>query len=736
MGLSAPQDVYFVTLDGNVKSSGGTSTLANGQVAIVNMSKSPTVDGAVIVSDFSRVSKRDKMEIRMGKPKVGVSRSLDNKSWSSLTFTLEDVEEVRVDAPTQTGIKVDDFIIGYNGVDGSEIVLDNGDNEVIQLMIKGKAMSYLGYKDGCATVQFQIEAPNQGSFTMQEIIEKAVERLEDYDMLGQVKLTEFVDIIPVNSENPASIPNAITQQFYNLTLEDDGTYTALGRVQAQYNQAVVRTSFDGNNSVYTMVASSLPSAYSESLAQVIKGCDDCPDGYDELEAGFITQISVEDDGADISATIEANVPGVVASSTVKNLQDNGVGYYTFVTDDPLTDSEITTFLAVSNTLGTAKFTEIGDVVAVCENTDTTDTAWVAGEACSAIEEVYTITLADDECGQNRLAELQDAYPELTIYLAGTYSNTVTLTGTSGTANVVVNGTNYLATFNSSLTTTATDFVTAHGATLSALGITVTANAGVLTFTTASESQPTLSVANVSGDLAGTVGTPAPATTTANACQTTYVTRVLSNVICDECDDEFRALFYTSAPVDFDLVPWTKEAKTYSETAKMGIRFRAKPTILAGAEWFRDDMPFIAEAPRLSLVGGFPDRVNESYNFGTNGRFTVKLLSRYNSPKNYGGNLRNFEDMSRMYFDNNHRHVGNNYGKYVFGEETKLEATKQYVDYALTIHRRRYTQGWSDKVDEGRTYHFIAEVGRHQAIEDMLNGLALAAGVPTVQAYAE
>lgn len=38
-------------------------------------------------------------------------------------------------------------------------------------------------------------------------------------------------------------------------------------------------------------------------------------------------------------------------------------------------------------------------------------------------------------------------------------HTITLTGTSGTANVNINGTNYLATFNTNLATTASDFVT-------------------------------------------------------------------------------------------------------------------------------------------------------------------------------------------------------------------------------------------------------------------------------------
>lgn len=88
-------------------------------------------------------------------------------------------------------------------------------------------------------------------------------------------------------------------------------------------------------------------------------------------------------------------------------------------------------------------------------------------------------------------------------------NGLTLTGTSGTANVSINGVNYLATFSSSLTVTAAAFVTSHRAALSALNITVTSNGAQLRFKGAN--QATLAVANVTGDLAGTVFAPVAVT---------------------------------------------------------------------------------------------------------------------------------------------------------------------------------------------------------------------------------
>lgn len=101
------------------------------------------------------------------------------------------------------------------------------------------------------------------------------------------------------------------------------------------------------------------------------------------------------------------------------------------------------------------------------------------------------------------------YPSLT----GNSSRAVTLTGTSGTANIVVGGTNYLATFTTNLTTSAANFVTSHAATLLALGITVTANTGVLTFVAATATFPTITATNVSGDLSATIASVTAGATT-------------------------------------------------------------------------------------------------------------------------------------------------------------------------------------------------------------------------------
>jgi len=85
-------------------------------------------------------------------------------------------------------------------------------------------------------------------------------------------------------------------------------------------------------------------------------------------------------------------------------------------------------------------------------------------------------------------------------------DTITVTGTSGTANVTVAGVNYLATFDTDLTTTAANFVTSHATALLARNIVVTSSTADVVFTSAINGVPfgSVTVATTSGDLSATI----------------------------------------------------------------------------------------------------------------------------------------------------------------------------------------------------------------------------------------
>lgn len=97
--------------------------------------------------------------------------------------------------------------------------------------------------------------------------------------------------------------------------------------------------------------------------------------------------------------------------------------------------------------------------------------------------------------------------QTTAAVAGAKS--CTLTGTSGTCNVNINGVNYLATFATNLTTTAANFVTAHAATILAREgrAVVTSSGAVITVTMGIPGYNVLITStNASGDLDGSEAT--------------------------------------------------------------------------------------------------------------------------------------------------------------------------------------------------------------------------------------
>lgn len=655
-------DRHFVTIEGSTMSNGRSLNLAKGQFGVVDMDSTPTSRGNEVISSFGALSPKNKLELRLGLAPLGVTRSQSNKSLSSKAFKLSEVIGLRVDAPKQKGIPVDEFRLGYNGIEASSaLTFENGDNEVIEIGMCGKALGLLGANNAEYVVKLYLEAPNEGAFTNQEIVEKAVDTFNNITLLGGVPITNYVEATPVNSEAPAL--SGTSNTFYKLYIQDNGDATSLALVQAQYpNYEVKRESNAGGYSTYVILAPTptVLSNYVQTAVSQLPGCD-CPDGY-TLTAG----------------------------------------------------------LCVSDA-------------------DPIETAWTAGDSCFASTQVYTLILADDECGVNKLTQLQEAYPDLTITVAASASDksrrTVTLTGTSGTANINAGGTNYLVTFTTDLTTSANNFVTAHApAILANTGAVVTASAGVITFTDDTAGFVGLSVAGATGDLGGTLGAVTVVNNpTTGGCMTTYSTTVTTDIVCPECSQILNALYSSEAPEPYEQVSWKKAPKVYSSTALMGINFKSKAQIFAGDETYRDTTPFIASPVRIRITGGEPT-VSESFTVGRKNRMPVKIISIAQEPESFGGDLYDWEDRSNVFFTGRSRFEDNNFGNWALGQESHLKPTAQYVDYVLTVRINGYAQSFSGELHETFNFHILAEVGRHQAIEAILNDLATAVGLDTVTAY--
>jgi len=624
----------------SVATSGGSFNIAKGQLALINLDATPVANGLKIISSVAGLPKDTRFQLRVGKHEIQNNRSQSSKDWSTETFKLSSIIDLKVDAPSDD-FKVDSFVLGWDGFnDDSAITLANGDNEEISLTLKGLPMGMIGYQDSQVEVKAYLGAPNSGSFTNQEIVENAVKFYNNYLLYGQVPLSNYVDVVAVNSENIALA--GTDKVFYDLILEDGGDSNDLALVQSQYNDyKVVRTFRDDAASTYTIIGASglvLPD-FSKNAAWKLKGCADCPAGYSEFADGWIYSVALEDNGVDSTAAVEAISANAEVGSAVAISVIEGVTTYTFINSDALTDAEIAAFI-VSEPSAIIELVS-KEVQAICSPDNVTTTAWAVGKTCKVSTEAYSIILSDDECGDSKLAAIQAHYPELTI---------------------------------------------AQGA-------------------------------------------------SAN-CQTKYTTTVDTNIVCEDCADTFRALFETSAPGDYENKPWTATDKTYSATAKMGIKFTAKKVVLSGSEVYRDDIPFIASSVRLALAGGYITNYSESFSEGSGNRLAVTVLSIGTEPENLGESFREWEDIMKRYQEGVSRHEGNNFAKWALGEETLFEAMTPQVDYILTIKNEMYAQSFSGTLVETFYYHFTAPVGKHVAVENLLNALAGAAGVGPVQAYAK
>lgn len=663
MGLHKPFDRSFYLIGGATMTSGNSLNLAKGQFGIFDV-QSTSIKGAKAVSSFNGQSKLKTYELRLGKTDLPVTRSQNNKSFSSFPFKLENVLDLQVSVPETTEQKVDEVVIGYDGIDDSTaITFKEGDLKKINLELKGEPIGLLGYPNGVnIPVYMEVDNCDNGNCSdcdecadanCAPIIEQAIETLRNHQLRGGTLVTDYVDITPVKECENEPVEELIGYTFYTLNVCDTGDETALSLVQAQFpDLKVVRTARNGATSTYEILqptADLAPADFVQVPASVLGDCDGCPDGFSEVEGGILYAVTIEDEGVDESAAIEGDFANAVKAGVSKlSAQIDGRGYYLVVATAELSDSE---FDALVTALPTITVDLIGETSSICDPESSTSVSWVAGDECNVTTRSYTIDLPDTECGEDRLAELQAAFPTLDISIA------------------VVDP----------------------------------------------EAEP---VVNITG-----------------GCKTRYITTVETNMVCEECDPIFEDYFVAEAPASYDLAEWKPVVSEDTSTnCKCGIRFKGKVLEVHPDECLRDELGFVDSSVQIRVSGGYVTEVREGIGEIVDEPFNVEYKSRWKRRTHLGGNLWNDEDRNRVFFTGEARHYDDLVARMFKGEESHIEADKQYVDYALTLRRTHYSQSFSGIENETVTYHILVEVGRHQAVEELLNTLATSAGVSPVQAF--
>lgn len=755
MAINKPFDRHFISIGGEIKTGGGSLTLAKGQIALVDLSKT-TPSGVVALGNLNGFPRDKKtLAIREGVSDKSPNRTNSNAGKSTPAFSLNEIRKIRVSAPSRTEQSVDEVIIGYDGFDPTTAFnFKKGDRYFnLSAEISGGLLQYRGGGEGTREVaNVNIHMPACDPFNTcdtcddcdtvdcKAIVLEAIEILKRKQVSGGAEWSEFVDITPVFSCNPTGL-DTVSYTFYTLDVCDTGDDTALALIQSQYPFEVRRLNRRGSTSTYEVLTdddnTGMPAPYSQTLPSIMKGCESCPSGYTSSPEGYIYAITIEDDGSNLGTTITSNLSTstYVLNTITKHGNNNGVGFYTAIYSSPLTNADISSFVNVPNNVrGTATVNLIGKVDAVCSNPTVTTTPWTITRSCEANKDFYTINLKDSKCGDDRLVELQAAYPDLNI-MSGRKKVSFDLTGTSGSANLIIGGVTYLITFNTDIPTTINDFVTANEASFTAIGAVLDGSSTTIKIIGDTLFMSTLNIVPVSPDLTF-LNVIASDDFSGTGCQNKYLATVITNLVCPECSNEFLDTYISEAPESYDGIKWVKLNNSTSATTNClcGIRFKGKPFYLEGDEALRDLVGFTESSVQIQVAGGFPDEVREGIGYIPKGTYPVKYLSRFEPRTHLAGNLLDAERESQSYFLNKGRRLDYQ-GRVLQGETSSFsDLGTQYVDYVIEIAHEGITQGFARGNTKNIAYHVLVEVGRHNAIENLINNIAANAGLPPVKAF--
>lgn len=728
----------FIT---NVRTTGGGRDLAKGELAIV-IDKS-TANGAKVVSDFAGISKRDRIEIRVGRGQQPDNLRIPTVAFQGTGFfPLESIIDIKAYAPTNVELRTDRLELGFNGLTNSQgLIIPEGKSAVMDIVIYGHPLAmYFGQKEHIVTKRVFREAGQ----TMQEVIRRLVVDLRQESVPTTMhgfasttdKLSNYLNFKVTDSSNK-DLSGAAYKTF-TVSIQDSGESNDLADIQAQYpGLKVVRINRKGEVSTYSVLqaaSATLADAVVKRVDVTGKGCKNCQAGYSLIAGGIVYNVQVEDNGIDLTATVGA-LPGVVAGTVLKIGQDKGTGTYSIVLSAALTDAQTLAFVTANPT---AILNNLGDVKAVCTSTVTASFAWVAGDTCYGSTEAFNIMLPDTECGTSRLAELQLAYPQLAIVegeSAGRSVRTVTLAGASGNAGLVIAGATYTQAFITDLTTTAANFVTNNAvAILANSGVVVTSAGAVITLTANTVGFP--SVEAVAGGLTESI-TVQVNTVVANAagCKRMYSTTVVTNIECEDCSDIFASPFYAEAPQEYKGSAWKAVEPVYSATAKMGIVIEGKPFNLVPERYERDMIPFVETSTKIKSASfGFreADYLNFTRDYDVNIELAEAVKVRFaQDVNNLSQNFLTAEKMGNIHYTGETQYKNNLFARANFSQESLIALRKRLVQYHIKYQDTSLSQMGGGRSNITHDFMLVVEQGKHQPLETMLNKLAGKLGLENV-----
>lgn len=330
--------------------------------------------------------------------------------------------------------------LGYDGIDASKsltAMLDTKDL-IINVRLWGSLINTVtgNSKDlkfkinvdkGCLGENYDLTTAVSGEKIADSILAQVDKSLFTYGY----KMKDLIQVRKVSKY--AVTPNALTGLIpfhkFEVSICDDGTGLALGKVQSRYTSIpVVRTKRLSGISTYEVWTAdtftngsyvpTVPSPVSLSTRTVAE-CETCPAGSTKVNSAKAYRLA----GA-IANTIPT-IPNAISTTLVGSTITNKV--YLVVMPDTVSDATVSTSATGQGYTSTL----LSVTRDICNFTATTY-AWSNVGSATKAPATWKITLADTVCGTDRLADLQVAYPGYTVAIdaTGTCGNTYSISNYS------------------------------------------------------------------------------------------------------------------------------------------------------------------------------------------------------------------------------------------------------------------------------------------------------------------
>jgi hypothetical protein len=233
---------------------------------------------------------------------------------------------------------------------------------------------------------------------------------------------------------------------------------------------------------------------------------------------------------------------------------------------------------------------------------------------------------------DKVANGTTAYDEYFQY----YGRQITLSGTTGTANINVNGVNYLATFTTNLFTTAQNWVTANQAALLLLGINVFALGsgadGRIRFSKSDAPiLDAITITNVSGTLNGTIANPFTGTA-ASSADHVVIPYASTPYIGQRLTHNFRVNFSISTGTDQTLA---LSLRRYTDDSIIGSEIQVNRNLdVAGQQY--NFISYTAGPIDPFVTGGFyfALRNNSGANVNIESNVGILIITNYQKPTDF------------------------------------------------------------------------------------------------------